>query len=455
MTTPSPYDTPAPHEHDTLPVSPTHRKLTAARREYVARDREVWAEHMARDWDKLSSGEGVIGLLKDGLWADFSLMHGGIEEISPLATRDSDGGISLTSGAEKLLELNQLDEDRVTICRKSGENSLADTEFREIQTLYENDPYMECLHDVAHSVTETLQQLSPDGLEFVPVRTFDLEDPHDEGVYRYLANQIKPSDTKALGIYGTTLYVQRHDRDDRDEHLYLHTESAQRLLAAFDVCGLPLHESARDELVAEYDKRYGNAYAWMSREIIKMAADREGELLNETAFDAWQQTGQLIPETGDNAADTLITLINQFIMRGDDRSSDFPVPDEAAKLRNDSCKDVEEYFGLAIGEGKLELITKQNKDGLDFRFIEKTHGGRTFLAVDPVKYCGVVFPSGTLWAHQGSNEGFVPLRLTGFCFDAQTAATVYGGDNLYQHESLEYAASVHEYVKTMGESTED
>ena len=455
MVNQSSYNTLTANERDTSPVSPTHSELTAKRREYVAQRSEMQTWRVVRDWARMSSGEREAGFLVHGRWVDTSLADDlWLREISPLVARDDDGNISLTDKAAELLELDQLDERKITMRRKLTEDSLTDAEFEEkIQALYANDPYMKRLHDVARLTDEALGQLSSDGPGLVPVRTFDLEDPYDKEAYDDIVNRIELNGV-AFGMYGTTMYVQRHEHNNDDEHLYLHTESAQRLLAAFDTNGLPLHESARCELVEENDKRYGNAYAWMSREIIKMAADREEEFFDEPALEAWQRAGQLIPETGDDAADTMIALVNQFITRGDDRSSDFPVPPEGAvKLREDSCKDVEEYFDLAIDEGELSLITTQSKDGVDLRFIEKTHGAHTMLAVDPVKYCGIVFPPGTLWAQRGSNEGFVPLRLTGFCFDAQTAAVVFGDDNLYQHRSSEESISVHRYLEMMSDGS--
>ena len=222
----------------------------------------------------------------------------------------------------------------------------------------------------------------------------------------------------ALQCYGTALLARYKEQNDADEHLYLHTASARALLDACDAGNVRLADTAEWELVTERDSRYGNAYAWMSREIIKMAADQTGHLMADD-----EHRAELQP-TGEPAADILIALLNQIATRGTDRTSDLPIPTEAVRLREGGCKDVEAYFAQAymmrtqpaIGETAIA-----NK-----RFISKTHGAHTFLAADAVRYCGVEFPPGTVWGQFG--DGYAPLRLTGFCFDRDTAGTVFGAE---------------------------
>ena len=84
------------------------------------------------------------------------------------------------------------------------------------------------------------------------------------------------------------------------------------------------------------------------------------------------------------------------------------------------------------------------------RFISKTHGAQTFLAADAVRYCGVEFPPGTVWGQFG--DGYAPLRLTGFCFDQNKAATVFGTEYMANVPEASQRGAVHDYFHRIVQS---
>ena len=224
-----------------------------------------------------------------------------------------------------------------------------------------------------------------------------------------------------------------HAPAEPDQHRFLYSPSAKALLGAFDTAGLALTPRAHSELVAEHDGRYGNAYAWASREVFKLIAGRQQHLVTVARQHATKpDRGQLgqpseqlpqLPLTGDEAADALIELINQASQRGDDRTSQLPPVEADISIRRSGCKDVEQYFidGLALGK-------VQARELYGAQFITKTHGDHTMLNTEPVRQNGVVFPPGVVWARYDSQgqEGYAPLRLTGFSFAPQVADDVMG-----------------------------
>lgn len=224
-----------------------------------------------------------------------------------------------------------------------------------------------------------------------------------------------------------------HAPTEPDQHRFLYSPSAKALLGAFDAAGLALTPRAHAELVAEHDGRYGNAYAWASREVFKLIAGRQQHLVTVAEQHATKpDRGQLgqpseplpqLPLTGDEAADALIELINQASQRGDDRTSQLPPVEADISIRRSGCKDVEQYFIDGLAHGKV-----QARELYGAQFITKTHGAHTMLNTEPVRQNGVVFPPGVVWARYDSQgqEGYAPLRLTGFSFAPQVADDVMG-----------------------------
>lgn len=296
----------------------------------------------------------------------------------------------------------------------------ADAYTQAIEQHYQRSPYAQRLGDIALRLA---QEHTDEPLPRV-ITTLDSAHPADQAIIRQLDYSNAP-----LHITADNQLVE-HAPTEPDQHRFLYSPSAKALLGAFDTAGLALTPRAHSELVAEHDGRYGNAYAWASREVCKLIAGRSQRLV--TAPQPPHQQGgpaheheQLpqLPLTGDEAADALIELINQVSQRGDDRTSQLPPVEADISIRRSGCKDVEQYFidGLALGK-------VQARELYGAQFITKTHGAHTMLNTEPVRQNGVIFPPGVVWARyddQGQ-EGYAPLRLTGFSFAPQVADDVMG-----------------------------
>jgi len=403
-----------PSAETTSPVSFSHEiareplctadRLAQERRQFVVDKAAREAKRFAQDLETMAAGEKAAEYLVDGSPADMIP-----EEVVPLL----DGAlVTVDKPIDKTRSI--LEQRIVTLCRRRNDG-LTDDEFcQAVADAYQQSPAMRRVQEVAHQITGGVEDLHA-GNPTISIGVFDPSIYIDRVLMRRVQQD---SGNSALQCYGTALLARYEEQNDTDKHLYLHTASARALLDACDAGNVRLADTAEWELVTERDSRYGNAYAWMSREIIKMAADQTGHLVADD-----EHRAELQP-TGEPAADILIALLNQIATRGTDRTSDLPMPTEAVRLREGGCKDVEAYFAQAY------MMSAQPAIGetaiADKRFISKTHGAHTFLAVNAVRYCGVEFPPGTVWGRFG--DGYAPLRLTGFCFDRDTAATVFGAE---------------------------
>ena len=415
----------------TSPVSFSHEiareplctadRLEQERRQFVVDKAAREAKRFAQDLETMAAGNKAAEYLVDGSPADMIP-----EEVVPLLNG------AVVAVDETIDKARILEQRTVTLCRRRDDGLTNDEFCQAVADAYQQSPAMRRVQEVAHQITSGIEHLHA-GEPMISVGIFDLSVYIDRVLMRRVQQD---GGNSALHCYGTALLARYKEQNDADEHLYLHTASARALLDACDAGGVQLADAAEWELITERDNRYGNAYAWMSREIIKMAADQTGRLVADNEYHA------VLRLTGEPAADVLITLLNQIATRGTDRTSDLPMPTEAVRLREGGCKDVEAYFAQAytmrtqpaIGETAIA-----NK-----RFISKTHGAHTFLAADAVRYCGVEFPPGTVWGRFG--DGYAPLRLTGFCFDRDTAATVFGAEYMANVPEASQPA-VHDYFR--------
>ncbi len=421
-----------PSAETTSPVSFSHERarellctadrLAQERRQFVVDKAARETKRFAQDLETMAAGEKAAEYLVDGSPADMIP-----EEVVPLL----DG--ALVAVDEPIDKTRSILEQRiVTLCRRRNDG-LTDDEFcQAVADAYQQSPAMRRVQEVAYQITSGVEDLHA-GNPTISIGVFNPSIYIDRVLMRRVQQD---GGNSALQCYGTALLAHYEEQNDTDEHLYLHTASARALLDACDAGGVRLAGTAEWELITEQGSRYGNAYAWMSREIIKMAADRMAHLVAD------DEHRTVLQPTGEPAADVLVALLNQIATRGIDRTSDLPMPTEAVRLREGGCKDVEAYFAQA------HMMSTQPAMGetaiADKRFISKTHGAHTFLAADAVRYCGVEFPPGTVWGQFG--DGYAPLRLTGFCFDQNTAATVFGAEYMANVPEASQRA-VHDYFR--------
>lgn len=402
-----------PSAETTSPVSSSHEiareplctaeRLAQERRQFVVDKAARETRRFAQDLETIAAGKNTAKDLMDGSPADMIP-----EEVVPLLNG------AVVAVDETIDKARILEQRIVTLCRRRDDGLTNDEFCQAVADAYQQSPAMRRMQEVAHQIISGVKHLHA-GNPTISIGVFDPSISIDRVLMRRVQQD---GGNSALQCYGTALLARYKEQNDADKHLYLHTASARALLDACDAGGVQLADAAEWELITEQGSRYGNAYAWMSREIIKMAADQTGHLVADDEHHA------VLQPTGEPAADVLVALLSQIATRGTDRTSDLPMPTEAVRLREGGCKDVEAYFAQAymmrtqpaIGETAIA-----NK-----RFISKTHGAHTFLAADAVRYCGVEFPPGTVWGRFG--DGYAPLRLTGFCFDRDTAGTVFGAE---------------------------
>lgn len=326
-------------------------------------------KRFAQDLETMAAGKKAAKDLKDGSSADMIP-----EEVIPLL----DGAlVAVDEPIDKKRSI--LDQRIVTLCRRRGDR-LTDDEFcQAVADAYQQSPAMRRVQEVAHQIISGVEHLHA-GKPMISIGTFDPSIYIDRVLMRRVQQD---GGNSALQCYGTALLARYEEQNDADEHLYLHTASARALLDACDAGGVQLADAAEWELVTEQNSRYGNAYAWMSREVIKMTADQTGHLVADNEHHA------VLQPTGEPAADVLIALLNQIATRGTNRTSDLPMPTEAVRLREGGCKDVEAYFAQAHMMSTQPAMSETAIAGK--RFISKTHGAHTCIrSLPPMQYGTVV-----------------------------------------------------------------
>lgn len=426
-----------PSAETTSPVSFSHEiareplctaeRLAQERRRFVVDKAARETKRFAHDLETMAAGEKAAEYLVDGSPADMIP-----EEVVPLLNG------AVVAVDETIDKARILEQRTVTLCRRRDDGLTNDEFCQAVADAYQQSPAMRRVQEVAYQITSGIEHLHA-GAPMISIGVFDPSIYIDRVLMRRVQQD---GGNSALQCYGTALLAHYEEQNDTDEHLYLHTASARALLDACDAGGVRLAGTAEWELITEQGSRYGNAYAWMSREIVKMAADQTGHLVAD------DEHRTVLQPTGEPAADVLITLLNQITTRGTDRTSDLPMPTEAVRLREGGCKDVEAYFAQAYMMITQPAMSKTAIAGK--RFISKTHGAQTFLAADAVRYCGVEFPPGTVWGQFG--DGYAPLRLTGFCFDQNTAATVFGTEYMANVPEASQRGAVHDYFHRIVQS---
>ena len=427
-----------PSAETTSPVYSSHEiarellctadRLAQERRQFVVDKAARETRRFAQDLETIAAGKNTAKDLVDGSPADMIP-----EEVVPLL----DGAVVAVD--EPIDKTRSILEQRiVTLCRRRNDGLTNDEFCQAVADAYQQSLDMQRMQEVAHQIISGIKHLHA-GNPTISIGVFN------PSVYidRVLMCRVQQNGgNSALQCYGTALLAHYEEQNDTDKHLYLHTASARALLDACDAGGVRPANAAEWELITEQGSRYGNAYAWMSREVIKMAADQTGRLVADNEHHA------VLQSTGEPAADVLIALLNQIATRGTDRTSDLPMPTEAVRLREGGCKDVEAYFVQAYMMSSRSVMSETAIAGK--RFISKTHGAQTFLAADAVRYCGVEFPPGTVWGQFG--DGYAPLRLTGFCFDQNTAATVFGTEYMANVPEASQRGAVHDYFHRIVQS---
>ena len=199
---------------------------------------------------------------------------------------------------------------------------------------------------------------------------------------------------------------------------FIESRTAGDLLRAFDAVGVSLR-SEIGEVVAETEvqKRYGNAYSELGREVAKLVNDpgRTLAALFEDADDLAEQLATL-PKVEDPAAQTLLDMLGDVVNRNKSDvhvTSDLPVSKDIIHIRDGSCKDIELY----LAEGH-EVVSGE------MHFYRSSYKVPTLISLQPLTFNGVRMPAGALFAQR--DDGFVFMRPSGYSFDDAVALSAFG-----------------------------
>lgn len=227
--------------------------------------------------------------------------------------------------------------------------------------------------------------------------------------------------------------------DNRVE--YIKTPDAKAFITALEHGGLKLTEETTDELKFEKDKRYGNAYAWLSRQVAVMASGTKprnfgisqelveepeylDELTDEYTFE--RPDFSTVEQTGEQGADVLIELLRQVSERDLSQpvESDIPLPGKQERFKLYGCKDVEVYFAQA-SSGTVGVPQPVVTEVGGKAFWKKNHGGPTLLNLEPITYNGIELPPGCVFRKE-DDGGYLFLRITGYAFEQAKAEELFG-----------------------------
>lgn len=261
------------------------------------------------------------------------------------------------------------------------------------------------------------KQLAEDGRVWFDTE-FDPEDPEDQVVMGQFNEGLKfIKDDR-----GVTRPVIESVNRIESQGMFVDTPSGRALVEVIDKIGLDLSKRAKLELALEDDDRYGNGYAWLTREIAK-SINRLDKELSVIKGDSGKVLE--IQPTGDPVVDLAIGLIKQLETRSE-LVSDIPITGDAVSMRGGSCKDVEVYFSDSKNiQGEFQEIEINGK-----KFWHKNHGAPTYINTEPVVFNGINLPAGFVFGRSDApneDKGFYLMRATAFCFDdADKAFEAFG-----------------------------
>ena len=342
---------------------------------------------------KLIAGDSIIDneyMPVDMTHAEYERDYAGIEAY-----------FCVTPLSDKLIEVRPVDSDDFTQRQGAIRDRLAQSPFRERLGLVVSE-------------LEDLLSLAPGPGDYELSTRLDDNDRIDHMVATTLMRDSLVHIEKQADA--TAIIISIHGETAEEASSYLNTDSAKELLRSFDDAGMRLSHAAKEELTLEGDSRYGNSFAWLSRESVKSIAGHNSQLTDEGNLDK-------IPEyTDDLGANLVIDALRQVALRGEGPYlSDIPVTRDHVALRDKGCKDVETYFSQSAAmPGTLQTVQIGDKS-----FWHKTHGGHTYLNLEEVVYNGVELPPGYLFK-QSDDGGFALLRATGFAFDKAVADQLFG-----------------------------
>lgn len=237
-----------------------------------------------------------------------------------------------------------------------------------------------------------------------------------------------------------------HDAESTTEP-FLDTKTGSEFMLALDASGLRPNKKLVDLLAGVENsaekvgnKRYGNSYSDLSREVAKYVNNPQRPL--SRLFEGDEESARQLllaidPTTIESGpASLMIIMLQDAVARsGDtqDLESSIPVHEGQISMTLDSCKDAEVKFvdimssnGFGSHRENLGVVPI----GPEVTMLHKVNnGGATAINATPIMYKGIFLPTGSLFQrHKNEQTGEIEyafVRVTSFTFDAQDARDAF------------------------------
>ena len=226
----------------------------------------------------------------------------------------------------------------------------------------------------------------------------------------HLGVEVKPEETYRELDY--------HSKYRENTTPFVESVAAAQLLGSFEKAGLQLSDSLTGIITeTRLEKRFGHAYATVTREVAKLVNNRSYSLdrLFDTSDGAAEDKIRALQSVDDPAAQVVIDLLKGIVDRTPEAPGqpNLPTSEHMIDMRDGSCKDIEVYFDP---RGRVT----ENEVALH----KSTYKVPRYITMQPVYLNGVRLPAGTLLAKE--NDGYLMLRVTGFAFANNVALDAFG-----------------------------
>lgn len=261
------------------------------------------------------------------------------------------------------------------------------------------------------------------------------------GMYFEPASRQDPSETAfKLGVEikpeRYAFYREQWGEGESGVAPFVTSDTARAVTGAVGAMGLHISDRLHDVILGEgrngqFDSRFGNSYAELTREIAKVVNNpaREGSQLFADDSDAVKQAFQRLDTgaLGTESAKVALDILRQTLLHDprESRISDVPVNLKSRGIKIGSCKDSEFYFISDIKENNYRV--EQVGDGIPM--LRKKTGARTTINLSPLRYNGVLLPAGCLFQINSLKDGpeaYTFVRVTAFAFDETTSEDAFG-----------------------------
>ena len=263
------------------------------------------------------------------------------------------------------------------------------------------------------------------------------------GMYFAPGTATDPAETTfRLGVELQPLrYVRgKNQRGNAEDDPFIMSQTGRALIDTIEQSGLDMSPRLKKTLTEqtdgrEYDTRYGNGFAELTREIAKIV-NMPSRLDKSTLFEgSAEEVASALGEinTDGNMPDSaravfaILRQAGQRFASGEMvHASNLPVELRGDSMKAGSCKDAEGYYLSDIKERSttVEFIGEDHTP-----MLRKKTGANTAVNLAEVRYNGITLPPGCLFQttiREDGSKAFTFVRITGFAFDQATAQDAFG-----------------------------